>query len=426
MTLCADGKTIRNEGRFKSYKGQLYIYNYILGKMQNYTPNQTFIMAKNWKIDKTNNPESGYSCYDIAGVIDYAERDNIYIKKTRDAINWINTVRKSGLCYSPLNPTIKEMCVNASNQNDQQWTNIKKEIIKQTKDITAVWQLTQTHRDKIFDEGIRSWNDPRCNSKNLGLTDGKKANTIDKILEINRQNDIKIMPRKKDDIKDNRFNWKKKYPTDFYIDFETISEQLGLLENINIYDSRMNTQIIFMIGIGYEFEDRFHYKVFKMNEFNLEEEKRIVKEFKEFIDNLCKDLDEDDEYYPRFFHWSHAEKTMLDGALERHPSLNNMWLDRIGWIDLCDIFTNEPIVVKGALSFKLKEIGNAMFSNGLISTYWDTSDMSDGLTAMTKGIEYYNKENKTDDDEKTMESIVKYNKIDCKVLWDMVKYFRNS
>ena len=30
MTLCVDGETIRNDGRFKSYKGQLLIYNYQL------------------------------------------------------------------------------------------------------------------------------------------------------------------------------------------------------------------------------------------------------------------------------------------------------------------------------------------------------------------------------------------------------------
>jgi len=67
-----------------------------------------------------------------------------------------------------------------------------------------------------------------------------------------------------------------------------------------------------------------------------------------------------------------------------------------------------------------------MFSNGLINTYWDRSEMSDGLAAMTAGIQYYKKENKTNKDEETFNSIIKYNRIDCKVLWDIVNYLRNS
>ena len=423
MTLCADGETIRNEGRYKSYKGQLLIYNYMLGKTQNYTPPFSFILAKNWKIDRKNDPQEGYSCFDLMGRINYHDRDNLYIKKTVDAINWLHLVRKDGLNYSPFNPSIKEMCVNASNQNDHPWTEVKKELIKKTRDITAIWNITNNHRDVVFDNGIKRWDQNNCTSETLGLNDGKKATVIDKILSINRQNDIKILPNKLKDIKDNRCNWKKKYPTDFYIDFETLSLQLGE-HDINIFNSQNESQIIFMIGIGYEHDDEFKYKVFKMNELTLIEEKRILTEFKNYIDLKTEELDPDDNYYPRFFHWSHAEQTMLENAFNRHPSLLKMWNNHIDWVDLCDIFTSEPIVVKGALSFKLKEIGNAMFSNGLINTHWDNGQLSDGLSAMTAGIQYYQKENKSENDENTFNSIIKYNQIDCKILWDITNFIR--
>jgi hypothetical protein len=423
MTLCADGETIRNEGRFRSYKGQLLIYNYILGKIQNYTPDCAYIMPKNWKIDKKNNPQEGFSCFDLLGKIDYVNKDKQFIKQTYDAIDWIWDVRENGLSYTPLDPQIKEMCVNASNQNDNNWGKVKKEILNVTKDITAIWQLTPKHRNIAFDKNILRWDDKKCTTKNLEMTDSKRSIVIDKILKINRQNEFKILPNSCDDIKDNRYDWQKKYPTDFFVDFETISEQLSHLENIDIKDSRMKTQIIFMIGVGYEYNEEFHYRVFKINSFTLDEEKRILTEFKTFIDDLSNELDPNDEYYPRLFHWSNAEKSMLESAFQRHHSLVRQWKNHLEWIDMCDIFTSEPIVVKGALCFKLKEVANALFSHGLITTYWD-SNVTDGLSAMTTAIQYYNKTHKTEDDEKIMNDIIKYNKIDCRALWDILNCIR--
>jgi len=116
---------------------------------------------------------------------------------------------------------------------------------------------------------------------------------------------------------------------------------------------------------------------------------------------------------------------MLEKAFERHPKLLKIWENHIEWVDMCDIFTSEPIVVKGALCFKLKEIGNAMYTNGLIGTYWDKGEVSDGLNAMNEGIKYYNKQNKTEHDKNTFRNIIKYNKIDCKVVWDITKCLRN-
>jgi hypothetical protein len=424
MTLCVDGETIRNEGRFKAYKGQLLIYNYMLGKIQNFTPPYSFILAKNWKIDSKYEPQEGYSCFDLLGKINYKTRDNEFIKKTVDSIEWVHKVRQHGLNYTPLNPSIKEMCVNMSNQNDNNWNHIKKEIVKKTKDITVIWNITNNHRDKVFDN-IKRWDQANCSSETLGMNDGKRSHVIDKILNINRQNSIKLSPNKLHLIKDNRFNWHKKFPTDFYIDFETITTTLGEQNDINIFNSKNDGQIIFMIGVGYEENDEFKYEVFKMNELSLDEEQRILKEFKIFIDEKAQILDKKGKYNCRLFHWSHAEQTMLEKAFERHPSLLKLWKNHIEWVDMCDIFISEPIVVKDALCFKLKDIGNALYSNGLINTYWDSSELSDGLSAMTFGIKFYQKQNKTEEDYSMFNKIVKYNLIDCKVVWDIVKMLRN-
>ena len=41
------------------------------------------------------------------------------------------------------------------------------------------------------------------------------------------------------------------------------------------------------------------------------------------------------------------------------------------------------------------------------------------------GIKYYQKKNKSIDDDLMFNKIIKYNKIDCKVVWDIVKMLRN-
>ena len=427
MTLCVDGETIRNEGRFKSYKGQLLIYNYILGKIQKYTPNTAYIMAKNWKIDSKYEPLSGFSCFDLLGKIKYTTRDNSYIQKTYNAIEWVHKVRKDGLLYSPLKPEIKEMCVNMSNTNDTPWTDIKKDIVKKTRDLTAIWNITNVQRDYVFDNGIKRWDQENCNSYTLGLKDSnKRSHVIDKILDINRQDKYMIYPSKLKDIKDNRFNWQKKFRTDFYIDFETVTTTFGNQDNMNIHNNMNDTQIIFMIGVGYVEEDQFNYKVFKMDELNSNEEYRILCEFKDFIDEKTKLLDKNEKYNTRLFHWSHAERTMLSNAFDRHPELLKKWENYIEWIDMCDIFITEPIVIKGALCFKLKEIGNALYSLGLINTYWDNKNMSTGIDAMVTGIKYYQKENKTEEDKIKFNEIIKYNEIDVKVLYEIVNFLRSN
>jgi hypothetical protein len=312
-----------------------------------------------------------------------------------------------------------------SNQNDNNWIQVKKDIVKKTKDITAIWNITNNHRDKVFDKNIRKWDQENCSSETLGMNDGSRAKVIDKILNINRQNTIKIFPDKLNLIKDNRFNWKKKFSTDFYIDFETITTTFGEQDDINIFNSKTDGHIIFMIGVGYEENNIFKYEVFKMNNLNLDEEKRILEEFKIFIDEKTTELDEKEKYNTRLFHWSQAEYTLMEKAFDRHPSLLKLWENHIEWIDMCDVFISEPIVVKDALCFKLKDIGNALYSHGLIDTFWDSNELSDGLSAMGFGIKYYQKQNKTIDDDIMFNKIIKYNKIDCKVVWDIVKMLRN-
>ena len=417
MSLCVDGKTIRNEGRYKAYKGQLLIYNTILGEIQHYTPTYSYIMPKSWNIDKK---KEGYSCYDVLGIVDYSDRDSSYIEDTINAINWVRNVRTNGEHWSPLTPHIREMCCNASNTNDAPWGEVKKTIMDTTHDISQVWMLSADHRNIAFDKNIRRWDDRRCTSKIFGMNDGERSRTIDNILKINQQSLDLIRPGKLSEIKDNRANWKTSYPLDFFIDYETISEAY-IGKDIDIHDGKLLNGYIFMIGVGYYQDSEFKFRNFRCNEYTRDEEYRVIKEFRDFIASVSKELDPEDDYPVRFFHWAHVEKSLLESFFERASFVWENY-EEILWVDMCSVFTNSKIVVKGSLTFKLKDIAKAMYNSGLIVTCWKDGAMSNGLSAMRDAIKYYFSESR---DETIMNSILEYNLIDCKVIWDIVKCLRN-
>jgi len=417
MTLCVDGKTIRNEGRFKAYKGQLLIYNIILGEIQGYTPTVAYVMSKSWNIDKKGGEREGQSCYDLLGIIDYSGKDSAYVDQTMNAINWVRDVRTNGHGWSPLTPHIKELCCNSCNQDDK-WDGVKKTIMNQTHDITQVWMLTPEHRNELFDAGITRWDDVRCKSELLNLGDGSKRHTVNEILEINQDTSMKI----KLNIVDNRFGWQTPSDTikDFYIDYETISEAFIESADMDINKGKLVGGYIFMIGVGYEDENgEFVYTSFVCNERTPAEERRIIVELRDFLNEHTSRYSRS-----RLFHWGHVEKTLMDSALIRHSSLTNpfVWLgyDNLQWVDMCSVFTKAPIVVRGALTFKLKDITKAMVALDLITTSWEIGELENGLTAMHRSIEYYSTGNK-----QIISGIERYNMTDCKVIWDIVRYLRN-
>jgi len=136
---------------------------------------------------------------------------------------------------------------------------------------------------------------------------------------------------------------------------------------------------------------------------------------------------------PRLFHWAHAEKTILNMLDKRYNNEFYNWINHTTWIDMCKIFTTEPIVVKGAKKFNLKEIAHTMHSHGMISTKWQSSGPENGLAAMFDAIRYYRyfaNENKDVQEvqryKKIMDSIIDYNEVDCKAVYEIVSFLRRK
>ncbi len=279
------------------------------------------------------------------------------------------------------------------------------------------------HRKIAHSKGIMGYMDKRCNAENLGIKGKKIGPIINKIIEINRDNIGNILPLT---IKNNLGGWQTKSPYDFYLDFETVT---GCLydRNIRLENSEMDSQTVFMIGVGYENMGNWEYKTFIATTISQSEEIRIFREFIQFINSKVPT-----NQVPRFFHWSPAEKSTLNMLNKRYNNQFYKWTNSVNWIDMCKVFTEEPIVIKGATKFNLKDIARNMKTHGMIRSNWDLSGPNNGLTAMMDAINYYrymegNNRTKEDDDKyfRVMASITDYNEIDCKVIWEIVQYLRN-
>jgi hypothetical protein len=444
IELCADGKHIRNNNRIPAYKGQLLVYNAALGLIQGYTPTKAYILAKAWTYTKRNVKKSGYDCFSTLGVIDYDGIDNNYLQKSKEGIKWIRDVRYNGNKWIIEQPTVSNLYPNMCNRYDTPYHRVKKNIANKIDEITSIWMIGIKNRAIAHSNGIYKWSNPRCNAKNMGINGKKVGPIIDKIIKINRGLK-KIDPKI---IKNNYLNWQNNTEIEFFIDFESINDCF-YNRNINLKNSNGHNGIIFMVGVGYKSKNKWKYRSFCMNDYTIEEEKRVINEFINFInDHTNKQIKRNtilnkQHSMPTMFHWGHAEISMFNIVNKRHSNIWSEWKKKVNWINFCKIFQDEPIVLKGAKKFGLKDIATVMYNYGYISSKWSNDGPCDGLTAMIEAADYYiyiskymsmtNKQKAEEEKNGILKQytynynlIKKYNEIDCKVVFEIVEYLRKN
>ena len=94
-------------------------------------------------------------------------------------------------------------------------------------------------------------------------------------------------------------------------------------------------------------------------------------------------------------------------------------------MDLLKVFKSEPIIIRGAFRYGLKEIASNLYNLGFMDTIWDM-DM-DGRIAMIKAEEAL-KESKINkikfSDIEIIKTISKYNYIDCQVVYEILEFVK--
>lgn len=413
--------TLLKSGRIPAYKGQLAIYNCALGLLQGYFPEKAYILGKGWKRNKTLNREKiieeNYDCFDDLGVIDYVNQDNNYIEKTAEAIEWYTNLMNNGQKWNLLKPENKNMYPNMCN-DDLLWASVKKKIANEIKEPTLIMNVGIKEREELHKREIYDYEDKDCHAQNMGIKEANEiSDRINTLLMKDQQFDV--YPRK---MANNDKKWQITSPVDFYFDFETVNEDL-VRQEINIRNTRAVSAMIFQIGIGWCENNTWQYKSFCIDKVSEEDEKNMVNEFFEFIITKSKELDKTKKYYPRLFHWTQAEITNLKDINKRQNNIYAKFLDEseIYYVDMYNVFIKEKIYIKDALNYKLKTVGKALYKLGKINISWPDTDIVNGQIAMLEAVEYYrNKQNK-----KIMDDIIAYNEIDCKMIYEIVSFFRN-
>ncbi|MCK4386274.1 MAG: ribonuclease H-like domain-containing protein, partial [candidate division Zixibacteria bacterium] len=221
-------------------------------------------------------------------------------------------------------------------------------------------------------------------------------------------------------IESNYMDWKTQPNLELYVDFEMTC---GVLNDIDDIDNNNTDSYIFMIGVGHINHDgEWVYKDFTAEKLNPASEAEVCNDFINYVRDLS-------EYYgekqPKLFHWSHAEPSAWNRAMRRHYSYD--WVN-LKWFDLLKLFHTEPIGIKGALNYSLKTVARAMASHGFINTLWDeSSSCINGADAALGAHRVYQELHKTGqsvDNDPQIQEIIKYNEVDCKVLYEIIDYLR--
>ena len=409
--LSAKSDTILNYTNCKPYKGQIAIYHKILSEIQEYDTRRAFILPSKWTRKVKDNTFQCANPFDRLGIIDFDTNDNIYFNLVNEAINWLKLVRDPNNklnCYEPNNIN---MYPNMTNQLDGKCKRMKKYLSDKNNEITNVWMCGVKNRKNAIENGITKWSDPNLNSCVLGIN-GKNSKTLDLILDINRSNTINIYPEK---IKSELNGWRDRNKLAFYIDFETLNSTVfepREISELEINNPNAN-DLIFLIGIGYSFNNEWNYKYFLAEDLTDNIQISIINNMKNYIKEIS-------ELYntlePNLYHWSNFEPMIFNKLCNKYKIEQPYY----NWSDILKMFHEEPIVIKGALNFSLKNIGKALYDLKYITTIWDDSlNVKNGLDAMFQAYYIYkNKDNLNFN--KEIEPIIKYNDVDCKIMWDIL------
>lgn len=436
LKLLKDGHASSNH---LPYLVQVWLYNEALGRLQGYTPACGYLLGRSWK----QGDQEGTGAMERLARVDMEFLvkpwgDKPLKQITEEACDWIRRVRRDGSGWHVLpTPSVEELRPNMDYKQDQPWHSAKQEIAEALKDLTVLPYVSPKHRTLAIQQGITSWADPKCEAATLHVNGATYGPRLDRVLEANRSPaDGPIMFPARITAKEPL--WRAPVPLECFVDFETVSD---LDDDFSKFPGKDGRPLIFMIGCGHNAgtpeQPRWEFAQFITEALTEAEERRIIEAWLAHLRTMAADTGVTMEPgKARLFHWSAAELSFLEtaynSARKRHSDAN--WPDQLPWVDLLTqvvrpqdkAVPEEPVTVRGAFGFGLKAVAKAMHQHDLIETSWEDGP-TDGLGAMVGAWSCAAEAQRLGVSMTSlplMQEIARYNEVDCKVMLEVLSYFR--
>lgn len=312
-----------------------------------------------------------------------------------------------------------------ANDKDGPWHLAKKQLAEELGELTLLWQVGLAKRNQAHDAGVTDWRDPACTPAIVGVNGATQAPKLAAIIDANRTTTGPLVAPPH--IESARDQWHDEPPLEFYVDFETVSD---LADTFTQLPHRGGQTLIYMIGCGHIEDGEWQFTSFTVDALTEPEEAHIIDHWFDHMAEVRSRLapNEPEAPGPPIIHWSQAEIAALDTA---HNSARNRqpgppW-PQLHWFDfLGSVIRAEPVTIRGAMGFGLKDIARAMHTHGLIETMWRDGP-TDGLGAMVGAWWAQNSATTLGhplSEDALMLEIASYNEVDCKVMMEIVRYLR--
>lgn len=400
LSLAKDGLHLQNGRNYTFYKGQLYIYTEALKSMQNMDSNCAYVLGKGWEFTKEGQKIVGSNALQRMARVDFSFEDNFIISRVEEAINWVRRVRNEGQDWELYPPSIPELRPNLK-VDSVRWQKLKKEIGEKQEDITLLYRCGDTKRAMADYQDINSWK--RVRSDHLCIKSEKIKKSIDRSIMLNQEENFSILPQKF-----STYNLKR-YDLELYLDFETFYHQQT---NEDVRDILPGKTITYLIGCGFVRNNTWTFKKYVLNSLSEEAQKSL-------FERLLLDINRDEDF--QIYSWGPTEKNLYEKCTSDYTLFSSE-----KYTDLLKVMRDESVAMTGLHGYSLKNMAKAMKRSGCISSFWDEDNsVKSGMDAMLEGEQLYTSLNERQREEK-MRAVIEYNEIDCKVMWEMVTYFRQN
>ena len=411
------------------YHVQVWIYNDALGRVQGYLPPAGYLLGRSWtQGDKAR----GNGCLDRLARVDQDRARKSDGRSVADlameAVDWVRRLRTEGSAWRVLpEPSVPELYPHMRNMHDQPWHGAKAIIAREVAELTLLPAMNPRLRRAAHAHGIRRWDDPQANALALGIGPESFAAKCDAVLQANRTPGPEVLFP--DRVRHADQAWRSVLPTEFYVDFETVS---NLDDDFTALPAVGGQPLIFQIGCGRWERGEWRFAQWTVETLGEAEEAHTVDAWLEHMRAVASSAAGGTDLAPdavRIFHWSPAESanlsTAYNSARARQPGRG--WPQTMPWYDvLQNVIRDEPVTVRGAFNFGLKSIARAMRAGGLIETDWADSPL-DGLGAMV-GAWWCSREAAAAGIPMTrlelMHEIGRYNEVDCRTMAEIVRWLR--